>query len=244
MSRDSTVRIALLLPEILGTYGDGGNAVVLAQRLRWRDIPAEVVTVTGADGSVPATCDIYLLGGGEDTAQQYAARHLAEHDGMQRAVEAGAAVLAVCAGFQILGHDFAGSDERAHAGLGMLDVRTRARRRRAVGEIVVEPDPALDPDPRWAQPLTGFENHQGGTVLGPACRRLGRVITGVGNGTDDRAEGAVQGRIVGTYLHGPVLARDPHLADLLLGWVTGTALAPLPLPAVDTLRKARLQEVR
>src|SRR5260370_10822892 len=78
VSRDSTVRIALLLPEILGTYGDGGNAVVLAQRLRWRDIPAEVVTVTGADGSVPATCDIYLLRGGEGTAHADTARHLAE----------------------------------------------------------------------------------------------------------------------------------------------------------------------
>jgi lipid II isoglutaminyl synthase (glutamine-hydrolysing) len=232
---ESAVRIAVVLPDLLGTYGDGGNAQVLLRRLQWRGVPAETVRVPyGAP--VPATCDVYLLGGGEDGAQQLAVRHLRRHPGLQEAAARDAVVLAVCAGLQILGRGFPGADGRRRSGLGMLDLSTVRQPRRTVGEVV-----AVPAVPGLTRPLTGFENHLGSTVLGGDCRPLATVETGAGNGTPDRAEGAVRGRVVGTYLHGPVLARNPELADLLLGWAVGHPLPPLPLEAVDRLRSERLR---
>ncbi|HEX5493009.1 MAG TPA: glutamine amidotransferase [Mycobacteriales bacterium] len=232
---ESQVRMVLLLPDLLGTYGDRGNAVVLCQRLRWRGIDAEVVDVVGTD-AVPTGGDVYLLGGGEDSAQQLAVRRLRDDGGLARAVGWGAAVFAVCAGLQILGEHFTGTDGKQHAGLGLLDLRSTPLPTRAVGELVAHPNPASG----LRAPLTGFENHGGRTDLGPAARPLATVERGVGNGTADRAEGVMQGRTAGTYMHGPALARNPELADMVLGWATGAALPPLELAEVDTLRSIRL----
>jgi CobQ-like glutamine amidotransferase family enzyme len=233
---ESAVSIALLYPELLGTYGDGGNAAVLAQRLHWRGIPAEVVEV-GAGESVPESSDIYLMGGGEDGPQTLAADELAESGALHRAVQGGAALLAICAGFQVLGHEFALPDGSSHPGLGLLDVRTvRGPGRRMVGELLVEP--AVEGLPV----LTGYENHASVTVLGPDVRPLGRAVHGTGNGGGDGSEGAVAGRVAGTYLHGPALARNPALADLLLSWVLGD-LPPLDDAEVDDLRAERLHFV-
>ena len=234
---DGAVSIAVLYPELLGTYGDGGNAVVLAQRLRWRGVGADVVEV-GAGEVVPTSCDLYLMGGGEDGPQALAARELAESRALHTAVDGGAVVFGVCAGIQVLGHEFANPDGSAHPGLGLLDCRTvRGSGRRAVGELLVEP--TLDGLPV----LTGYENHGAVTHLGPSAQPLGRVVAGVGNGTGDRTEGAVSGRILATYLHGPALARNPSLADLLLSWVVGD-LAPLDDAEVEDLRTERFQAVR
>lgn len=233
MTGPSAIQIAVVLPDILGTYGDTGNALVLRQRARWRGMAAECVTVT-LGMPVPASCDVYVLGGGEDNAQALAAAYLRQHPGLREAADGGAVVFAVCAGLQILGHRFTAADGHEHAGLGLLDVETTPMRRRAVGEVLAWPAARAD------EPLTGFENHGGATTLGASTLPLGRVVRGVGNGAGDDTEGAVQGRIVGTYLHGPALARNPLLADLLLGWVTGVNLPPLPVPDVDTLRQARL----
>ncbi|MCE0763024.1 glutamine amidotransferase [Pseudonocardia kujensis] len=241
MSTESAVRIASVSPDLLGTYGDRGNAEVLRQRLRWRGRRAEIVTVTG---TVPTGCDIYVLGGGEDSAQVLAAQRAARPPGLRGAVERGAVVLAVCAGLQILGERFAGPDGTDHAGLGLLDVTTTRRARRAVGEVVATP---LVPELAGA-PLTGFENHGGATRLGRAARPLARVESGVGNGSTQGSgrgtEGVVAGRVVGTYLHGPVLARNPALADLLLEWAVGEPLPPLRVPAVEQLRERRLRARR
>lgn len=229
------VRIVLLYPDLLGTYGDSGNATILAQRLRWRGRPAEVVTVLSGD-PVPESADVYVVGGGEDLPQTLAARQLGAGSGdgpLHRAVEAGAAVLAVCAGLQILGTSFVGPDGTRADGLGLLDcVSVQGRGRRAVGELVVEPDPGLD-----VPVLTGYENHGGITTLGPGARPAGRVRSGVGNG--DGVDGALHGRIVGTYLHGPVLARNPGLADRLLSSVVGP-LEALDDADSDVLRAERL----
>ena len=235
---DGAVSVALLYPELLGTYGDGGNATVLAQRLRWRGIDADVVTV-GAGHDVPDSCDLYVLGGGEDGPQALAASELSASGALHRAVDDGAAVLAVCAGFQLLGNEFGDPTGETHSGLGLLDCRTsRGPGRRRVGEIVVDPDDALG-----LPPLTGYENHQGVTALGAGTQPLGRVVAGAGNDTGDGSEGAVNGRIVGTYLHGPALARNPALADLLLSWVVGE-LSPLDDNEVDALRDERFTAVR
>lgn len=236
MKGPSVVRVALVFPELLGTYGDGGNASILARRLQWRGVPVELIEVE-AGGTVPATCDVYCLGGGEDGPEVRAASELRQGNPLARAVEAGAAVLAVCAGFQVVGTSFPGADGTEHEGLGLVDARTRrGRGPRAVGEVVSRPDAALG-----LSELTGYENHGAVTALGRDVAPLGRVVTGVGNGAGDRAEGAVAGRVLCTYMHGPVLARNPALADRILESVTGP-LAPLDDSEAEALRAERLRE--
>ena len=229
----SPTRIALLFPELLGTYGDGGNAIVLHKRLEWRGLPSEIVRV-GVDDPLPHDCHLYVLGGGEDAPQTFAAQRL-QDGGFIGAVDDGAVVFAVCAGLQVLGNSFTGSDGAAQDGLGLLDCTTRPKGERMIGELVVQPT-AVD-----LPLLTGFETHGGITEVGPDAKPLGRVRVGFGNGAG-AVEGVVSGprRIVGTYLHGPALARNPALADLLLSWAVGGALEPLDEPLVDRLRAERL----
>lgn len=233
------VSIVVLYPELLGTYGDGGNATVLASRLRWRGMGAEVVEV-GVGQVPPAAADLYLLGGGEDGPQTLAARELRRHRVLDRAVARGAAVLAVCAGFQILGNRFTGPDGLPRSGLGLIDcVTRRVSGSRMVGEVVADTHPALN-----LPVLSGYENHSGATRLGPTARPLATVRIGHGNAGGDGSEGLVDGRVVATYLHGPVLARNPALADLLLSWVVGE-LAPLEEEdEVAALRSERLEAAR
>ena len=234
---ESTVRIGLVLPDVMGTYGDGGNAVVLRQRLRLRGIDAEIVEITLAD-PVPDSLDLYTLGGAEDYAQRLATKHLIQHPGLQRAAERGAPVLAICAAIQVLGHWYETSSGERVDGVGMLDVTTSPQPKRTIGEVVSQP--LL---PGLTQRLTGFENHRGGTVLGSSAQPLASVVSGAGNRAGDGFDGAVQGSVVATYLHGPCLARNPELADLLLSRVVGD-LAPLELAEVDALRRERLAAPR
>ena len=232
-----TVHIGLVLPDVMGTYGDGGNAVVLRQRLLLRGIAAEIVEITLAD-AVPESLDLYTLGGAEDYAQRLATKHLLRHPGLQRAASRGAPVLAICAAIQVLGHWYETSAGERVEGVGMLDLTTSPQPERTIGEVLS--NPLLD---GLTEPLTGFENHRGGTVLGPDARPLAAVVKGAGNRLGDGFDGAVQGSVVATYLHGPCLARNPELADLLLSRVVGP-LAPLALPEVDRLRRERLAAPR
>jgi lipid II isoglutaminyl synthase (glutamine-hydrolysing) len=231
---DSALRIVWIYPDLLSTYGDQGNALVLEQRARRRGIAAEVVHVRSAD-PVPDSGDIYLIGGGEDRPQILAAERLRRDGGLHRAIAGGAAMLAVCAGYQIMGSSFGGEEGQPVAGIGLLDISSSRGPARAVGELVAEVDSALN-----LPMLTGFENHMGVTHLGPGVRPLSRTIVGVGNG--DGYEGCYAGRVIGTYLHGPALARNSALADLLLYWAVGD------LPALDdrwyeALRNERLEAV-
>jgi hypothetical protein len=159
-------------------------------------------------------------------------------------VQGGAAVLSVCAGFQLLGHSFYDDEKGTLPGLGLLDVTSVRGTVRCVGEVLSEPDPALTLGGRALPRLTGFENHMGTTTVGADAKPLAKVRTGNGNGAGTGVDGAHAGRILGTYLHGPVLARNPALADLLLGWVDGN---PEPTPADDgwheKLRAERLAAV-
>lgn len=253
MSNDP-VRIVVLFPDLLGTYGDGGNGLVLHRRLQWRGIASELIDIHSGE-PVPEDGHLYLLGGGEDAPQIEAARALGTDGPVHRAIGRGAVVLAVCAGMQIAGTSFPDSEGGARDGLGLLDcVTVKTTEPRAVGELLVDVDPAFH-----LPPLTGFENHGGRTRLGPTARTLGRVRAGVGNG--DGSEGVVSGpsgseaaggggpgTVVGTYLHGPVLARNPALADLLLAWALDqpvTDLAPLlePDAEAEALRAERLLAV-
>jgi CobQ-like glutamine amidotransferase family enzyme len=184
--------------------------------------------------------DVYCLGGGEDGPQVRAARTLIDDGTLAARVTDGAVLLAVCAGFQIVGRSFPGADGEAHEGLGLLNVETvKGQGPRAVGEVVAEPVGLPD-----LPVLTGFENHGGRTTLGTGTIALGRVTHGAGNG--DGGEGAVSGRVVGTYLHGPVLARNPGLADVLLSWALGEEVRLLPAlddAAAESLRTERLDAV-
>ena len=225
----AALRVVVVYPDLLGTYGDGGNGTVLARRAAWRGIPVELL-LAPSDEPLPAG-HLYCLGGGEDGPQVRAATLLSEDGGLARAVAGGAAVLGVCAGFQVLGRTYPDAHGRPLPGLGLLDVETRrSRRGRAVGEVLAEPAPGSPRLPRalgggGLPTLTGFENHAGVTTLGTMARPLGRVSLGVGNGDGDGTEGAWQGRVVGSYLHGPLLARNTALADVLLGWALSAAVA-------------------
>ena len=231
--RASTVRIASVYPELLGTYGDTGNVRVLERRLRWRNIPVEIVSVP-LSAKVPRSCDLYILGGGEDDAQSVAAKALRSSD-LPDAANSGAVVFAVCAGLQILGHTFGTANGSVEPGLGLLDVTTTRLQKRAVGEVITAPNLPLG-----LPPITGFENHGGATRLGVHAKPLAAVVTGTGNDEDSGQEGVVQGSLVATYLHGPVLARNPALADLLLRMALRTELPPLDDGVIEALRSVRL----
>jgi lipid II isoglutaminyl synthase (glutamine-hydrolysing) len=215
------LRLVWIYPDLLSTYGDRGNLLVLERRARLRGMPVEIIEVN-SDQPVARDGDIYLMGGGEDLPQVLATRRLRADGGLTEAVGNGAVLFAVCAGYQMLGLEFGGADGSPMPGLGLLDIHSGRGERRAVGEIVADVDPALN-----VPTLTGFENHQGVTRLGPGARPLARPSIGIGNGNGDGTEGAYSGRVLGTYLHGPALVRNPGLADLLLFWAVGP-LPPLP----------------
>jgi CobQ-like glutamine amidotransferase family enzyme len=232
MDRGSALRLVWIYPDLLSTYGDRGNLLVLARRAQLRGIGVEIAQVN-SDQRIPADGDIYLLGGGEDLPQILAARRLAGDGGLLTAARRGAVVFAVCAGYQIIGTEFGGVEGEPEAGLGLLDIRSGRGDRRGVGEVLADPDPALG-----IERLTGFENHQGVTRLGAGVKPLASVLKGLGN-SGDGTEGAYAGHILGTYLHGPALVRNPALADLLLGWATGARL-----PAIDPAQERLVADLR
>ena len=236
MSLTRPLRLVWIYPDLLSTYGDRGNALVLERRARLRGLPVEIIEVN-SDQPVPRDGDIYLMGGGEDLPQTLATRRLLADGGLHAAAGRGAVIFAVCAGFQMLGAEFGGADDAPVQGLGLLDIRSGRGEQRAVGEVVADVDPRLN-----VGQLTGFENHQGVTRLGPNARPLARVSLGTGNGGGDGTEGAYQGRVLGTYLHGPALVRNPGLADLLLFWAAG-ALPPLPPQAEELANQLRAERL-
>jgi len=237
------LRVVVVHPDLLGTYGDGGNGVVLAGRAGFRGIPTELV-LAPSDSPLPTSADIYCLGGGEDGPQVRSAQLLCD-SGLSAAVSAGAVVLAVCAGYQIVGQVFAGPDGRPYDGLGLLDIVTiKGPGPRAVGELVADPVAGAEAVDLVVIPrLTGFENHSAVTRLGPGADPLATVRVGVGNGAGRAGaatEGARAGTVIGTYLHGPVLARNPALADMLLAMAMGSVPEPLEDVEETALRAERL----
>ena len=225
-----TVRICHLYPRLFSVAGDRGNLFVLMQRCAWRGIG---YSVTEADvGTVPdfSEADLILMHGGQDTEMTEAARDLAMKGGpLREAIENDAVVLAVCAGYQLLGRSYTPVTGPPLPGLGVLDVVTEGGAVRFMGHVAAECD--LGSGERHE--LTGFENHSGRTYLGGGARPLGRVLAGHGNNGEDGTEGARYREVYATYLHGPVLPKNPWLADFLLSRALGHrykdfgALAPL-----------------
>jgi CobQ-like glutamine amidotransferase family enzyme len=236
VSTESSLRIVWVYPDLLSTYGDRGNLLILARRADLRGLPVEAVEVR-SDQPLPIEGDIYLLGGGEDGPQALAAQRLTADGGLHKAVDRRAVVFAVCAGYQLLGGSFYAKGQRC-AGLELLDLDSDRGPSRAVGELAGEVDPSLG-----LPMLTGFENHGGRTHLGPEVRPLAKVTAGVGN--DGQTEGAWSGSVLGTYSHGPALSRNPAIADLLLRWATGQDnLEPLDDTWPARLRSERLAAVK
>lgn len=218
------ISVCTIFPELLGTYGDAGNGLVLVQRARRRGFDVQFVAVEPGD-EVPGA-SLYLLGGGEDGPQRLATDLLSASSFSSR-VRDGARVLAVCAGLQILGASFCVEGDDEYAGLGLVDVVTRRGHSRSVGELVTDVDGDV---------LVGFENHGGVTELGAGVSPLGRVVKGRGN--SGSLDGYRTAHVWATYAHGPVLAMNPWLADQILSEVLGETLEPLHT-AADLLYEER-----
>ncbi|MFY1672237.1 type 1 glutamine amidotransferase [Plantactinospora sp. WMMB334] len=228
---ESNLRIVWIFPDLLSTYGDRGNLLILARRAQQRGMPVEILEIR-SDQPLPVSADIYLLGGGEDGPQALGAQRLIADGGLRRAADQGSVIFAVCAGYQLLGGSFFAKGTKC-AGLDLLDLHSDRGPSRAVGELAGDIDPRLG-----LPPLSGFENHGGRTHLGAGVSPLARVSSGVGN--DGSTEGAWRGKLLGTYSHGPALARNPALADLLLRWAIGVQqLPPLDDTWSDRLRHER-----
>ncbi|HTW00116.1 MAG TPA: glutamine amidotransferase [Streptosporangiaceae bacterium] len=212
-SAPQTVRICYLYPRLLSVAGDRGNLLALTQRCTWRGIR---YSVTEADvGEVPdfTQSDLILMHGGQDREMTAAARDLAAKAGpLREAIESDAVVLAVCAGYQLLGRYYAPPEGEPIPGLSVLDVATEGGPTRFIGHVAA----LCDLGSGEQHELTGFENHSGRTYLGRGTRPLGRVLAGAGNNGEDGTEGARYREVYATYLHGPVLPKNPWLADHLL----------------------------
>jgi lipid II isoglutaminyl synthase (glutamine-hydrolysing) len=207
------IRVGHLYPEYLNIYADRGNIAVLASRAAWRDIAFRVEPISVGDKLRPGAHDLLYIGGGQDREQALIAPDLAARGGaIREAVDGGAAVLAVCGGYQLLGRFYRDLGGAELPGAGLFPLQTVAGERRMIGDCLLECE--LEPGERHT--LAGFENHAGITVLDEGAQPLGRVIAGFGNDGQSGFEGCRVGTAVGTYLHGPLLPRNPWLADWLL----------------------------
>ncbi|MEA2641347.1 MAG: hypothetical protein QOF51_2741 [Chloroflexota bacterium] len=229
------LRLVHLYGDLMNLYGDRGNIIALQRRCAWRGIELQVVDVTAGDRIDPATSDLFFFGGGQDREQSTVSEDLALGNGeaIEEAVHEGAALLSVCGGYQLLGRYFRTAEGTEIPGTALFDAYTVAGPDRNVGNVVAESE--LDGG-RYT--LIGFENHSGRTYLGSGVEPLARVQVGRGNNGEDRLEGCRSGTAIGTYLHGPILPKNPWLTD----WLIATALhrragEDVPLPPLDDGRE-------
>jgi CobQ-like glutamine amidotransferase family enzyme len=208
MIMSETFTIGWLYPTKMNIYGDRGNVIALERRAAWRGLRTRVATI-GIGEPIPADIDAFFFGGGQDQEQVAVSKDLqgAKGDAVKAAVESGAGMLAVCGGYQLLGHEY-----RPHAadplpGIGLFDLVTVAGPERFIGNVVVES--------QWDD-LVGFENHSGLTTLGPDQAPMGRVKVGRGNNGVDGTEGAIYRNAIGCYLHGSLLPKNPAVTDWLI----------------------------
>jgi len=219
------LRVLSLYPELMNIYADRGNIAVLRARCGWRGLGFEHAASSLGESLDPDAHDLFYMGGGQDRDQVAVAYDMAEtkRDALHEAAGRGAAVLAVCGGYQLLGHSYELGGEEL-PGVGLVDLRTvREPGPRLICNCAIEAD--LGTGPRV---IAGFENHGGRTYLGPGETPLGRVISGHGNNGRDGFEGVVRGNVIGTYLHGPLLPKNVWLADRLIELALGIELERLP----------------
>jgi CobQ-like glutamine amidotransferase family enzyme len=238
---DRKLRVLWLYPEHMNIYADRGNIAVLERRSRWRGIEFELARAGPGDRLEPEAHDLFYVGGGQDRDQALVARDLVEtkREALAEAAARGAVVLAVCGGYQLLGGSYALPSGEHLPGLGLIELETvREPGPRLIGNVVIEVD--LGDGPRR---LAGFENHGGRTYLGAGERPLGSVVSGFGNNGQDGLEGVRRDRLIGTYLHGPLLPKNAWLADRLIEWALESRLAqPVRLEPLDDALEQRAHE--
>ncbi len=234
----ASLTIGWLYPDLMNIYGDRGNILTLCRRARWRGLEATVLELGKGPARGIEGVDVFFFGGGQDREQALVYDDLLETKALPlaRAIQRGAAVLAVCGGYQLLGHHYQTAAGDRLPGIGLLDLHTDAGGRRCIGDVVVQADASLGLRPST---LVGFENHSGRTFLGEGLRPLGRVLRGSGNNGEDGTEGVVSGNVFGSYLHGSLLPKNPHLADLVIERALRRGLAPLD----DSLELAAHQRI-
>ena len=237
------LRVLGLYPDQMNIYADRGNIIFLRRRCEWRGIGFSYEGAGVGEKVDPAAHDLFYIGGGQDRDQRMVAGDLVEtkRDALAAAVEDGAVVLAVCGGYQLLGHSYQLGDERI-PGLGLADLETvREPGERLIGNVAIEAD--LGRGPRV---IAGFENHGGRTYLGAAAEPLGRVVKGYGNNGKDGYEGVRKANLIGTYLHGPLLPKNAWLADRLIELALGRGQGTEPElePLDDALEAAAHESAR
>ena len=202
------IKIAHLYPERMSIYGDFGNVLVLSQRMNWRGIKNEVVSIEVGD-KLPKDIDMIFIGGGQDKGQVVVAEDLmAKSSKIKDFAESGGPLLSVCGGYQLLGEYFISSDYGQIQGIGLFNVISKATETRMIGNILVQSE-------KFGQ-LVGFENHSGATEFIGRAQPLGVVKKGFGNNPDDKLEGVIYKNAIGTYLHGSFLPKNPKVADWLI----------------------------
>jgi CobQ-like glutamine amidotransferase family enzyme len=240
------LRVCALYPDLMNIYADRGNLLLLEQRCRWRALDFSLKASGLGEELDPDGADLYYIGGGQDRDQQRCALDLAEvkRDALHAAAARGAVILAVCGGYQLLGHSYQLGDETL-PGVGLVDlhtIRAPGESPRLIGNVAIEVELEHPDRSVFRRVLAGFENHGGRTYLGPSAKPLGRVLSGHGNNGEDRHEGVRADRVIGTYLHGPLLPKNAWFADWLIASALGLAepLAPLD----DELELAAHAEAR
>jgi CobQ-like glutamine amidotransferase family enzyme len=236
-----------LYPDYLNIYADRGNIAVLARRAAWRGLEFDVRAISVGDAVATGEHDLFYVGGGQDREQALIATDLAaKGEALREAVAGGAALLAVCGGYQLLGRFYRDRSGAELPGIGVLPLHTVAGARRMIGDVLLECE--LEPGER--RTLAGFENHAGRTYLDEGATPLGRVVAGFGNDGESGFEGCRAGRAIGTYLHGPLLPRNPWLADWLLREALARragdvpALEPLPSRLEDDAHAVSARRAR
>jgi CobQ-like glutamine amidotransferase family enzyme len=226
------LRVCALYPDLMNIYADRGNLLLLERRCEWRGIGFQLSKSHIGEELDPGAADLFYIGGGQDRDQRLCALDLAsalKAPALHAAAARGAVVLAVCGGYQLLGHSYQLADETL-PGVGLVDLHTvRSDGPRLTGNVAIEVELDSDP-PTQKRVLAGFENHGGRTHLGEGVTPLGRVLKGHGNNGVDGVEGVRGGSVIGTYLHGPLLPKNAWFADWLIRMALGLSE---PLAALD-----------
>lgn len=232
-SEKMKLNIAWLYPRQMSTYGDRGNILTLWKRASWRGIRVSVREFDFKEKVDPTRFDLYFFGGGQDQAQRKVSDDLIKYkrDDLRKAARLGAVFLGICGGYQLMGNYYRPFNEPQLDGIGLLDVVTVASNNRMIGNVIVQLNKNIGTED--SKLLVGFENHSGKTYVGKKSLPLGSVVVGNGNNGEDRSAGAFNGNVFGCYLHGPVLAKNPHFADLLLTKALSRRYRSVTLPKLD-----------
>src|SRR3989339_578109 len=223
--------IAHLYPNLLNIYGDRGNILTIKKRCQWRDIEVEITEIDIEDDINPDKYDFYFIGGGQDQQQIAVAKRLQEVSAqVHEAVNTGAVILAICGGYQLLGHYYQPFDGDKLKGISVIDAYTVAGNTRFIGNVTIELNDNFQLEPKT---LVGFENHSGLTYLGEGVNPIGKILVGNGNNGKDNGEGAVYKHVYGTYLHGSLLPKNPHFADLLITQALSRKHGNVKLESID-----------